>query len=164
MWKNIFTAIAAISLGTAPVLASTWDDIETMSNLIKGTGTTIKIKECNDGRAGSYLYVENRIDELVICKDAVDMKDSNDVWEVLVHESVHVMQACNSGESIVKLKYHPRILREVKSHAPHLYSTLESYSDEAKLRETEAFWMELQTPKVAIHWMKSFCYKDDENS
>ena len=159
MFKSICAAVAALSLASAPVLASSWKDVETLTELIKGTGTTITTKECKDGRVGSYQFVKGKIDEMTLCTDAFDTKSADDTWEVLVHESVHVMQAC-AGDHIVKLKYHPRILREIKSHAPHYWELLKGYSTDHKLVETEAFWMELQSPSVAIKWMQDFCYKD----
>ena len=160
MFKSFIAAVAALAFAVPSASASSWKDVEKLSELVKGTGTTITTKECKDGRMGSYQYIKDTIDELVICTDTVDMKDSNDVWETLVHESVHVMQACNNGEHIVKLKYHPRILREIKAYAPHYYSTLEQYSAEHKVAETEAFWMELQSADVAIKWMQDFCYSE----
>ena len=159
MFKSIIAAVASIALAT-PGFAASWQDVKQLGELVKGTGTTITMKECKDNRAGSYQFQKDVIDELTICTDNVDMNDADAVWETLVHESVHVMQAC-AGDNIVKLEYQPRILRELKAHAPHYYQILSGYPAASKLRETEAFWMELQSPEVAIKWIQDFCYANN---
>ena len=143
--------------------AASVTDIETLAELVEGTGTTIEAIECQrEGVNGYYQYdPTNKIDRLVICTNSVDVHDSDAVWEVLVHESVHVMQACNNGP-IIKDTHIPRVLRQLKAYAPHYYNLLEnSYRGDHRRYEVEAFWMELQEPHIAHQWMRDYCYRDN---
>ena len=87
------------------------------------------------------------------------MTDPDAVWEVLVHEATHVMQACYGGP-VMKDSYVPRVLRELQETAPHYYATLQQYRGDHKRIELEAFWMELRTPQVAADWMLTYCYTE----
>lgn len=158
--KPLFASVLAALSFALPASASTWTEINQLATLVKDTGTQILEIKCKDGRAGSYEYnQELSIDRITICTDTVNMEDPDAVWEVLVHEATHVMQACN-GDHVIKLEYHPRVLREIKAHAPHYYGLITTYTDAHKLRETEAFWMELQSPNVPLKWFVDYCYTD----
>ena len=162
MFKPILAAIAGLALTAAPVLATSWQDIKTLTELVSGTGTEILLSdECNQGIHGYYQFSSTRrIDNLVICRNNVDMTDPDAVWEVLVHEATHVMQACNGGP-IVKDTYLPRMLRELQETAPHYYNILQGYRGSHKRAEIEAFWMELRSTDTPIQWIQDFCYRDD---
>lgn len=159
MIKQFIAAIAGLAI-TAPAMATSWTDVNQMVELVKGTGTTVSAVDCDaEGVMGYYRYdQENAVDLLVICKDNVPMSDADAVWEVVVHEATHVMQACQGGP-ILKDTYIPRVLRELQETAPHYYSTLQQYRGDHKRVEIEAFWMELRTPAVAMEFMQKFCYK-----
>ena len=88
------------------------------------------------------------------------MDDPDAVWEVLVHEATHVMQACYAGP-ILKDTYIPRVLRELQETAPHYYAYLQQYRGDHKRVELEAFWMELRTPAVAMEFMNKYCYRPE---
>ena len=157
MIKQIIAAIAGLAI-TAPAMATSWTDVNEMVELIKGTGTTVSAIDCEtDGVMGYYRFDQaNSVDLLVICKDNVPMYDADAVWEVVVHEATHVMQACQGGP-ILKDTYIPRVLRELQETAPHYYSTLQQYRGDHKRVEIEAFWMELRTPAVAMDFMNKYC-------
>ena len=163
MLKRIATALAGLAFAL-PANATSWNDINTLGELVSNTGTTISVRECPDNTAhGWYQYNrEQNIDLLVICNNVVDMQDPDAVWEVLVHESTHVMQACNGGP-ILKDSYTPRVLRELQETAPHYYYILQQYRGDHKRMELEAFWMELRSPHVPIKWIRDFCYQDTAN-
>ena len=158
MIKKIIAAIAGLAIA-APVNAASWNDIETLVDLVKGTGTSVQARSCRQqGIQGFYQFnKEEDIDLLVICTNAVDMNDPDAVWEVVAHESVHVMQACNGGP-VIKDSYLPRVIRELQSFTPHYWEVLKTYPDNHKRQEVEAFWMESRPASVPIQWIQDFCY------
>ena len=159
MLKAIITTLASLAI-TAPASASSWADINELQDLVTGTGTNIQKLDCPAGKMGFYQFDKtNKIDRLVYCKNNVDMNDPDSVWEVLVHEATHVMQACYGGP-VMKDTYVPRVLRELQETAPHYYAVLQEYRGDHKRVEIEAFWMELRTPQVAADWMLTYCYQD----
>lgn len=163
MFKQIIAAVAGLAI-TMPASATSWADVETLVNLVKGTGTTVSAQECNrEGVMGFYQYSQTQgIDRMVICTNSVDMDDADAVWEVVAHEATHTMQACFGGP-ILKDSYVPRILRELQETAPHYYQTLmQSYQGSHKRIELEAFWMELRSPEDVFHFFNKYCYKDAE--
>ena len=161
MIKQFIAAIAGLAVAT-PAMATSWTDVNQMVELVKGTGTDVAAIVCDDeGVMGFYNYQpEKDIDVLVVCKDNVPMNDPDAVWEVVVHEATHVMQACQGGP-ILKDTYIPRVLRELQTTAPHYYQTIQQYRGDHKRVEIEAFWMELRTPEVAMGFMNKFCYKPE---
>ena len=164
MFNKILAAVAglAIAIPGLPAAATSWRDVETLVNLVKGTGTKVEARNCERaGVQGYYQFSEpHNIDLMVICANAVDMSDSDAVWEVVAHEATHTMQACFGGP-ILKDSYVPRILRELQETAPHYYATLmESYEGSHKRHELEAFWMELRSPEDVFHFFNKYCYKD----
>ena len=160
MFKTIIATLAGLALAI-PGSATSWADVNELQELVTGTGTKIQKLDCPEGQMGFYHYDKNRnIDRLVYCKNNVDMTDPDAVWEVLVHEATHVMQACHGGP-VMKDTYVPRVLRELQETAPHYYATLQEYKGDHKRVEIEAFWMELRTPQVAADWMLTYCYTQD---
>lgn len=161
MIKNIISAALASVAFAAPSFASSWADVNSLTSLIRETGTQVQERDCPENTMGFYrLDPANSIDLLVVCKNNVDMTDSDAVWEVVSHEATHVMQACNQGTPVIKDSYVPRVLRELQETAPHYYATLQQYSGSHKRLELEAFWMELRTPEVVNDWMLDFCFTD----
>ena len=162
MIKRIFTVLAGLAI-TAPVNATSWTDINTLTDLIKQTGTTVEARVCNrEGLQGYYHFDPDQdIDLLVVCKDNVDMSDSDAVWEVVSHEATHVMQACMGGP-VLKDSYVPRVLRELQETAPHYYQTLQQYRGDHKRVELEAFWMELRAPDVVHEFLDRSCFEQAE--
>ena len=127
--------------------ADSWKDIEDLIEMVKSTGTKVqKTGECEGNTLGYYQppRKDGSGDRLVFCTNNLDMEDVSALWEVLSHESAHVMQACNGG-LIWKEEYHPRMLRNLKNVAPHYYQILQQYRGGDRMIELEAFDMELRT-------------------
>ena len=160
MIRTFIAAFAALSFAV-PAHASSWQDVQSLVDLIKATGTKVQAGECGQkGAAGFYAYDKDKgVDLLAICSNTVDMQDPDAVWEVMAHEATHVMQAC-AGGPILKDTYVPRVLRELQEYAPHYYQVLSTYRGSHKRKELEAFWMELRSPDVPIKFFKQFCYED----
>lgn len=163
MINKIFAALAGLAIAM-PASATSWSDVNTLVELVKGTGTTVEAIPCDrEGVMGFYQFSQTHsIDRMVICTNAVDMQDSDAVWEVVAHEATHTMQACFGGP-ILKDTYVPRILRELQETAPHYYQTLmQSYQGSHKRIEMEAFWMELRTPEDVFHFFNKYCYNNPD--
>ncbi|MDA7677498.1 hypothetical protein N8561_01270 [bacterium] len=154
--------LGLISLST-PARADSWKDVEDLIELVKGTGTKVqKLDSCDGETMGFYQppRKDGSGDRLVFCTNNIDMEDVSAVWEVLAHESAHVMQACNGG-LIWKAEYHPRLLRNLKSRAPHYASILDQYRGRDKMMELEAFDMELKSPEQVVNIFLRACSKDE---
>ena len=159
MIKRIFTVLAGLAIAS-PVNATSWTDVNTLTDLVKLTGTTVEARDCGvAGLQGFYRFDDEKdIDLLVVCKDNVDMSDSDAVWEAVSHEATHVMQACVGGP-VIKDSYVPRVLRELQETAPHYYATLQQYRGDHKRFELEAFWMELRAPDVVHNFLDNACFE-----
>ena len=127
--------------------ADSWKDVEDLIELVKSTGTKVqKTGDCDGQTMGFYQppREDGSGDRLVFCTNNINMDDVSAVWEVLSHESAHVMQACQGG-LIWKEEFHPRMLRNLKNVAPHYYQILQQYRGRDRMIELEAFDMELKT-------------------
>lgn len=166
--NKLFTATAAalLTIGAAlPAQSGSLQDSVMLMKLVEATGTTVSINkntfdESCTGKAGYYVFEKNVNDVMVVCEDQVNIKDADALWETVAHESVHVAQACNGG-AYFQAKYHPRMLRELRSLAPHYAEQLIGYRGDHQLKELEAFWAELQTPETVISMIKEACYPED---
>ena len=127
--------------------ADSWKDVEDLIELVKSTGTKVqKTGDCDGQTMGFYQppREDGSGDRLVFCTNNINMEDVSAVWEVLSHESAHVMQACQGG-LIWKEEFHPRMLRNLMNVAPHYYQILQQYRGRDRMIELEAFDMELKT-------------------
>ena len=117
--KTIFLLTPLILQGIfTPLHSDTRKDIEDLKQLIKSTGTkVIDSSNCKKDELGHYTF-RDKTDKLVICTNNIDKNDNSAYWEVLAHESAHIMQACNNN-NLYKDQYHPRMFRKLKTEAPH---------------------------------------------
>jgi len=144
---------------SSPSLADSSADVADLIQLIKTSKTKVlQSNQCDQGRAGYYEYPteDGKGDTLVVCANNINIKDMSALWEVIAHESTHVMQACNGG-TIWKDEYHPRMLRNLKEQAPHYALILEDYRGEEKMLELEAFNMELKSPAEVKQLFQEYC-------
>ncbi|MDB4659838.1 hypothetical protein OAE57_02070 [Synechococcus sp. AH-551-C10] len=154
-----------LSLST-PARADSWKDVEDLIELVKRTGTKVqKTDQCDGNTLGYYQppRKDGSGDRLVFCTNNLDMEDVSALWEVLSHESAHVMQACNRG-LIWKAEFHPRMLRNLKNIAPHYYQILQNYRGGDKMIELEAFDMELKTASEVKNLFIDICSSDDNSN
>jgi hypothetical protein len=138
--------------------ASSLEDIKRLEDLINASGTkTVVSDSCPRDHAGYYESDGKATDRLVICRNNVNLSDVEAVWEVMAHESTHIMQAC-TGSTAIPDELMPRTYRELQTMAPH-YAKLvgRSYASSDQRLEAEAFWMELQTPPVVIDLFQRNC-------
>ena len=158
--KTIFLLTPLILQGIfTPLHSDTRKDIEDLKQLIKSTGTkVIDSSNCKKGELGHYTF-RNETDKLVICTNNIDKNDNSAYWEVLAHESAHIMQACNNN-NLYKDQYHPRMFRKLKTEAPHYSEILKQYRGQDKIRELEAFDMELKTPEMVKEDFEFYCISD----
>jgi hypothetical protein len=93
----------------------------------------------------------------VLCRNVVNLADVEAVWEVMAHESTHIMQAC-TGSTAIAVEYLPRTFRELRTMAPHYAKLIDrDYPSSDQRLEAEAFWMELQAPTTVINLFHSLC-------
>ncbi|MFN5117239.1 MAG: hypothetical protein ACK55H_01990 [Cyanobacteriota bacterium] len=153
-------AIATAGCWLSPVAASTLEDLRQLENLINATGTqTVVSMDCPPDHAGYYENDGQTVDRLVICQKMVDLADVEAVWEVMAHESTHIMQACR-GSHVIEDAQMPRTVRQLQAFAPHYAKLIgESYPTDEQRFETEAFWMELQPPARVIGLFRLHCGK-----
>ncbi|MFN7679133.1 MAG: hypothetical protein ACK5QW_11145 [Cyanobacteriota bacterium] len=145
---TVLATVASLALAGEPARATSAKDVEDLLLLIKKSGTEIVVVDCKEGLKGTYAFGENpKIDRLTICKNNVKLNDPDDVWEVIAHEATHIMQAC-VGDHLFKDEFHPRIVRDLQAKAHH-YSVIieQQYRGAEMMRESEAYFMELQTPE-----------------
>ena len=144
--------------------ADSWKDVDDLIEQVKSTGTKVqKIDDCEGKSLGFYdpPRKDGTGDRLVFCTNNINMEDVSAVWEVLSHESAHVMQACMGG-LIWKEEFHPRILRKLKSIAPQYHEILQGYRGADLLFELEAFDMELKTPYQVKNIFEDACSSSEE--
>jgi hypothetical protein len=87
----------------------------------------------------------------------VDLGDLEAVWEVMAHESTHIMQSCTGSTAIADERM-PRTYRELQTLAPHYAKLIDTrYPSSDQRLEAEAFWMELQTPDLVLALFRKNC-------
>jgi hypothetical protein len=99
MIKHLLVGAFALFAGAAnatPTLSALFD-------AIRETGTTIAVDDlqiCKDPQVlGDYRFVHNQIDQLTLC--VTNHKGNNEeLYDTILHESVHVVQACNEGKPV----------------------------------------------------------------
>ena len=157
--------VLPLLLGAAPVQAATQVDVETLAKAVRETGTEIvESDRCEEGLKGYYEFEKDRIDRLTLCTNNIDVNDSDDVWEVLAHETTHIIQACDqTGEGqAFNDAYFPRIYRELQQLNPSSVGDTALYGSWSKRQEIEARYMELLPPEDVIDFFyKSQCFKQD---
>ena len=146
--------------------ADSWKDVEDLIEMVKSSGTKVqKTSDCDGQTLGYYQppRKDGSGDRLVFCTNNLDMEDVSALWEVLSHESAHVMQACIGGP-IWKEEYHARMLRKLKSRAPQYYQILQQYRGGDFIVELEAFDMELRTPYEVKELFFDICSNSSANN
>lgn len=161
-------SVAACCMGNAmPAKAGSHQDSVRLIKLVEGTGTQVSFNtnefdENCETKHGYYTFTKDEEDLMVVCKSQTNIKNPDELWEAVVHESMHVAQACVGSNPIMPSEYHPRLLRELRTLAPHYAKQLVGYSGGAQLRELEAFWAELQEPSMVIDLFTIACYNEDD--
>jgi hypothetical protein len=161
---SLLSALLALPMSTAlavsagPVRGHTLVQIHRLETLINAAGTETTVShDCLANHAGFYERDGARLNRLVVCANNIDMADLRAVWEVMAHESTHVMQECVGG-TVLQDSQLPRTLGELSRHAPHYAKLIaEGYLPADRRIEAEAFWMELQPAEVVIDLFERHC-------
>ena len=99
MRSSVLTALVlafTVGLGhQSPAKATTWDQIGGYLRLIQSAG--IEAMVANDCPLGLFGAYHAGRDVLLMCGNNIP-DDPAVVWEVLAHESSHVMQVCEGGD------------------------------------------------------------------
>ena len=152
-----------LSFGLASILATaaaaaSLEDIRKLEDLINTAGVVTQVSDrCPANHAGFYERDLAGRHRLVLCRNVVNLADVEAVWEVMAHESTHIMQAC-TGSTAIADEYMPRTFRELRTMAPHYAKLIDlGYPSGDQRLEAEAFWMELQAPQTVISLFRSLC-------
>ncbi|MFM9101115.1 MAG: hypothetical protein ACKOPS_07175 [Cyanobium sp.] len=150
-------ALAAV-LGAAAARAANLEDISTLERLVNRAGVVTQVSDdCPPRHAGFYEKDAAGRHRLVLCRNRVNVADVDAVWEVMAHESTHIMQSCNGG-TVIADESMPRTFRELRTLAPHYAKLIDqSYATADQRLEAEAFWMELQSPEAVISLFRRVC-------
>lgn len=160
--RSLVAALLLATLGTLgaarPARAASLEDIRQLENLILAAGVVTQVSDqCPPRHAGYYERDTAGIHRLVLCRNSVNLADLEAVWEVMAHESTHIMQAC-TGSTAIADELMPRTFRELRTMAPHYAKLIDgSYPISDQRLEAEAFWMELQTPQAVIGLFRNLC-------
>lgn len=144
---------------SAPAQATTFQDTYDLVDLVEATGTEVSLVVCKDKGISGYYESDpsQKLDRMTLCKNNIDFSDPAALWETVVHEATHVMQAC-TGTNALAQEWHPRMWRDLRSQTPHYSKILTTeYSSETSVNEAEAFWMELQEPSQVLDLFKRNC-------
>lgn len=153
---GILVLLAGLPLSPAP--ATSLEDIRALEDLILAAGVrTVVADDCPPSHAGYYERDHEGNHRLVLCRNGVNLADIDAVWEVMAHESTHIMQTC-TGSTAIADEYMPRTFRELRTMAPHYAKLIaHSYASDDQRLEAEAFWMELQPPPIVIGLFRQLC-------
>jgi hypothetical protein len=150
--------LTALLGGARPAEAASLEDIRQLEVLINATGVVTQVSDqCPANHAGFYERDNEGRHRLVLCRNVVNLADVEAVWEVMAHESTHIMQACTGGPAIADESM-PRTYRELRTRAPHYAKLIDfGYPSSDQRLEAEAFWMELQDPQTVINLVRTLC-------
>ena len=154
---RLLLAVMLLAGGQA-LHAASLEDIRALEDRITAAGVQTSVRvDCPANHAGYVQRDQRGRHHLVVCRNAVDLTDLDAVWEVMAHESTHIMQAC-AGGTVIADDHMPRTVRELRSMAPHYAKLIErGYPSVDQRLEAEAFWMELQTPATVIRLFETLC-------
>lgn len=155
---GLILALSGLLGGAKPAKAASLDDIRQLEDLINAAGAvTLVSDQCPASHAGYYERDNAGRHRLVVCRNVVNLADVEAVWEVIAHESTHIMQAC-TGTTAIADESMPRTFRELRTMAPHYAKLIDlGYPSGDQRLEAEAFWMELQAPATVIGLFRSLC-------
>tara|TARA_B100000401_G_scaffold202911_1_gene136826 strand:- start:861 stop:1430 length:570 start_codon:yes stop_codon:yes gene_type:complete len=138
--------------------AQTEANIEKLSSYLDQTNVNlIERKDCKEGILGFFHYKNIQQSEIVMCINNFDSKDRNLYWKTLVHESVHVAQACNGGllSNEEEFKYK---VGQLTGFSMDDYMTVHnSYSSNSYEWEVEAFFYENRYHQEIFKVYEDFC-------
>jgi hypothetical protein len=97
--KRAFIAAFALFASTINPAQAT-PQLRNLLTAVQSTGTTLAVddpQQCRDPKLmGRYSYQRNVVDQLLICV-ANHKGDNAELYDTILHESVHVAQACKGG-------------------------------------------------------------------
>ena len=133
-------------------------NIQKLSRYLEETNVNlIESEDCQKGRLGFFHYKNKKQPEVVICTNNFNSEDRAQYWNILVHESVHVAQACNGGllSNDEELKY---MVGQLTGFSMNDYMTIHSaYSSNSYETEVEAFFYENRYHQEIFKVFEKYC-------
>ena len=157
--KRLFTALAAVIATAAPAQANVvyrMLDSQALTQTVRATGTTVLYDQPRCFEKRTYGYYHPASDTMVLCVNnhyEHGKLDYKELGDTLRHESIHIAQACNSGDAILPwntiAKYsNNRILSIVQRYpVEHQHIEYEAFTAAATMNNT-------QITKI----VKDFCF------
>ena len=167
LYKNFIIGFAAFL--TVPIVAGyfimrpmikasaekTERNIEKLTGYLNETGVPVLYKDDCKDRVLGFFSPMNR--QVVLCSNNLNLDDRGEVWQTLVHEAVHVMQACNGGifSDKEQFKY---MEGQLTAHQMASYLTIHSsYAPKSYEEEVEARFYEIQFPEKVLEDYDKLC-------
>ena len=142
----------------------TEDNIEKLSSyLAQSNVNLIESKDCKKGILGFFHYKDMKQPEVVLCTNNFDSRDRILYWKTLVHESVHVAQACNGGllSNEEEFKYK---VGQLTGFSMDDYMTVHNaYSSNSYEWEVEAFFYENRYYQEIFKVYEDYCLAKSTN-
>lgn len=99
MIKQVLIGAVVLLSGVAHASPS----MQALFNTIRATGTSIVMDDpriCKDPTSfGNYLFIKDQVDQLTLCVEN-HKGDTAELYDTILHEAVHVAQACNGGRNL----------------------------------------------------------------
>jgi len=155
---GLILGLSGLLAGAGSAEAASLEEIRQLEDLINAAGVVTQVSDqCPANHAGYYERDNAGRHRLVLCQNVVNLADVEAVWEVMAHESTHIMQAC-TGTTAIADESMPRTFRELRTLAPHYAKLIDlGYPSGEQRQEAEAFWMELQAPATVISLFRNLC-------
>jgi hypothetical protein len=124
-------------ISAAPVPAS-WEHVDRLEEVLISHGVPVVYRDsCPEGLEGLY---DPRQNEIMMCRNTMPHRSEN-YWNTLAHESVHVMQVCRNASPLsVGLDEIQEAMLSSTPQREKLY-ILTAYPPEQRLYELEARWV-----------------------
>ena len=146
--------LAATHHGTiGAVRAETWERIGRFAGVLRQAGTvTLVARDCPNSLLGAFHATRNA---LLLCANNLQ-NDPQEIWEVLAHESAHVMQHCKGGGLLDQGQLDLAMTR-IQEESPRLVKELRLYHQSQHRDEVEARLVQGLAPDRVEALFRQFC-------
>lgn len=135
------------------VRAETWERIGRFAGVLRQAGTvTLVARDCPNSLLGAFHATRNA---LLLCANNLQ-NDPQEIWEVLAHESAHVMQHCKGGGLLDQGQLDLAMTR-IQEESPRLVKELRLYHQSQHRDEVEARLVQGLAPDRVEALFRQFC-------
>lgn len=150
---SVLVLASLAALVSWPVRAESWDRIGRYASLIRRAGTaTMVAKDCPPSLLGAFHSQRNA---LLLCANNLE-NDPKQIWEVLAHESAHVMQHCHGAALLADYQI-DEALEAIEARSKTTVQELRLYHQSQRREEIEARLVQILPPQDVEALFRSFC-------